>query len=149
MDLKLEVVVVPVSDIDRAMTFYSDKLSFSVDHDSQSTEDYRVIQLTSPASACSVVVQTGRPSAQVDAPPGSLQGLQLAVSDRRAARARFADRHVDISEVQVIEDGGFRPARGDEALDYTGFCFFNDPDGNGWALQQMPAIPGPTDGSQR
>jgi catechol 2,3-dioxygenase-like lactoylglutathione lyase family enzyme len=138
MDWTLEVVVVPVSDVDRAKAFYADQLGFNVDHDSKFSEELRIVQLTPPGSGCSIVVATGIPASDAMA-PGSLQGLQLVVSDIRAARAQLAERGVEAGEVQVIGPDGTRPAQQGDALDNVGFVFFSDPDGNGWAVQQISA----------
>lgn len=135
MDFLLEVVVVPVSDVDRAKAFYADQLGFSVDHDTKASEELRIVQLTPPGSGCSIVIGTGL----ADMQPGSLRGLQLVVADIRAARALLAERGVEISEVQVYAPDGLRPSRDDDELDNVGFAFFGDPDGNGWALQQISA----------
>jgi catechol 2,3-dioxygenase-like lactoylglutathione lyase family enzyme len=135
MDFLLEVVVVPVSDVDRAKTFYAEQLGFHVDHDTRASEELRIVQLTPPGSGCSVVIGTGL----ADMQPGSLKGLQLVVADIRAARALLAERGVEISEVQVYAPDGLRPSREDDELDNVGFAFFADPDGNGWALQQISA----------
>ncbi len=133
MNWTLEVVVVPVSDVDRAKTFYAEKLGFDVDHDTRISEDYRVVQLTPPGSGCSIVVGRG----VVDMPPGSLKGLQLVVKDIRVARTQLVERGVEASEVLLVGASGPRPARGGEDLDNVGFVFFSDPDGNGWAVQQI------------
>ncbi len=137
MNWTLEVVAVPVSDVDRAKRFYAEKLGFGLDHDAKISEEYHVVQLTPPGSGCSIVVGKG----VVDMPPGSLRGLQLVVNDIRAARAQLVERGVEASEVQVIGKGasGPRPARDGENLDNVGFVFFSDPDGNGWAVQQISA----------
>ncbi len=135
MDWTLEVVVVPVSDVDRAKEFYADKLGFAVDHDSEFGPQSRIVQLTPRGSGCSIVIGTGVGSMA----PGSLQGLQLVVRDVRAARAELAGRGVDIGEVQVAGPGGFRPATEDDDLNNQGFAFFADVDGNGWAVQQISA----------
>jgi catechol 2,3-dioxygenase-like lactoylglutathione lyase family enzyme len=135
MDWTLEVVVVPVADIDRAKDFYADKLRFNVDVDRQVSDDFRVVQLTPPGSACSVTLLSGGGGME----PGSLSGLQLVVSDIRAAHAELVERGVEASEVQVFDGGGRRPAREDDALDNAGFVFFEDPDGNSWAVQQISA----------
>ena len=138
MDLKLEVVVVPVSDVDRAKGFYADKLGFNVDHDTTLDDDSRLIQLTPPGSACSIAIGTVGPSGgKVDMPPGSLQGLQLVVSDLHAARADLVERGAEVSAVQVYDGGSLRPSREGDALDNVGFLFFSDPDGNGWTVQQI------------
>jgi catechol 2,3-dioxygenase-like lactoylglutathione lyase family enzyme len=134
MKLRLEVVVVPVSDVDRAKAFYSEKVGFNVDHDSAPGGGMRVVQLTPPGSACSIVL--GHPPLS-DMEPGSIRGLQLVVSDIRAVRDEMAERGVEIGEVQVFDSGSPRPSREGDALDNVGFAFFNDPDGNGWALQQI------------
>jgi catechol 2,3-dioxygenase-like lactoylglutathione lyase family enzyme len=134
MNWTLEVVVVPVSDVDRAKAFYAEKLGFDVDHDTKISEEYHVVQLTPPGSACSIVVGKG----VVDMTPGSLRGLQLVVNDILAARARLVERGVEVGEVQVVGASGPRPARDGEDLDNVGFVFA-DPDGNGWAVQQISA----------
>ena len=133
MDWTLEVVAVPVADVDRAKDFYADKLRFNVDVDRQVTDDFRVVQLTPPGSGCSVTLL----SAGSGMEPGSMSGLQLVVSDIRAAHAELAERGVEASEVQVFEDGAPRPTRDDDELDHAGFVFFKDPDGNSWAVQQI------------
>lgn len=133
MDWSLEVVVVPVTDLDRAKTFYSEQLGFNVDHDTRVSDQVRVIQLTPPGSGCSVVVGHGI----AEMAPGSLRGLQLVVSDIQAARAELVARGVEVSEVQVLDGDLSRLERGGEALDNVGFLFFSDPDGNGWAVQQI------------
>ena len=135
MNWTLEVVVVPVSDVDRAKAFYAEKLGFDVDHDTKISEEYRVVQLTPPGSGCSIVVGKG----VVDMTPGSLKGLQLVVKDIRAARAQLVERGVEVGEVQVVGASGPRPARKGEDLDNVGFVFFADSDGNGWAVQQISA----------
>ncbi|CAN5729924.1 VOC family protein [soil metagenome] len=131
MNWTLEVVVVPVSDVDRARAFYSEKLGFNVDHDTKVSEGNRVVQLTPPGSGCSVVVGEGVVPAMT---PGSLKGLQLVVRDIDAARAELIERGVDVGEVQVL---GENPIPGGDPLDNVGFVFFSDPDGNGWAVQQI------------
>jgi catechol 2,3-dioxygenase-like lactoylglutathione lyase family enzyme len=135
MNWLLEVVPVPVSDVDRAKEFYADMLGFDVDHDTKVSEHLHFVQITPPGSGCSIVIGRGL----VDMEPGSLQGLQLVVPDIRAARAELAQRGVEVSEVQVVGAGGQRPAREGDELDNVGFCFFGDPDGNGWAVQQISA----------
>ena len=129
------MVVVPVSDVDRAKAFYAEKLGFEVDHDTKISEEYHIVQLTPPGSGCSIVVGQGF----VDMTPGSLKGLQLVVNDIRAARARLVERGVEVGEIQVVGATGPRPARDGEDLDNVGFVFFSDPDGNGWAVQQISA----------
>jgi catechol 2,3-dioxygenase-like lactoylglutathione lyase family enzyme len=136
MDMKLEVVVVPNSDIERSRTFYADKMGFNVDADTTFPNDIRVIQLTPPGSACSITLMKGM-GANME--PGSLKGLQLTVKDIRAAHKELAGRGVDVSEVQTVdtEKGTFVPLKGD-AEPYNAFVFFDDPDGNSWAVQQGP-----------
>ena len=135
MNWTLEVVVVPVSDVDRAKTFYAEKLGFVVDHDTRINDNYRVVQLTPPGSGCSIVVGKG----VVEMQPGSLKGLQLVVRDVRAARAQLVEHGVEVDEVQVVGPSGPRPAREGDDLDNVGFVFFDDPEGNGWAVQQISA----------
>jgi catechol 2,3-dioxygenase-like lactoylglutathione lyase family enzyme len=133
MNWTLEVVVVPVADMDRARDFYAGKLGFEVDHDTKISEDYHVVQLTPPGSGCSIVLGKG----VVEMEPGSLKGVQLVVRDVRAAREELLGRGVEVGEVQVVGASGPRPVRDDEDLDNVGFVFFEDPDGNGWAVQQI------------
>lgn len=131
MNWTLEVVMVPVSDVDRAKAFYADKLGFNVDHDTRISDEVRFVQLTPPGSGCSIVVGQG---AVPDMAPGSLKGLQLVVSDIHKARAQLVERGVDVSEVQVL---GENPYPVDDPLDNVGFVHFSDPDGNAWAVQQI------------
>jgi len=135
VDWTLEVVVVPVSDVDRSKAFYADRVGFSVDHDTRIGEEMRIVQLTPRGSGCSIVLGKGL----VDMTPGSLQGLQLVVSDIHAARTELVERGVEVSEVKVIGGDPSLLERGGEALDNVGFVFFTDPDGNGWAVQQISA----------
>lgn len=132
MDWKLEVVVVPVADVDRAKRFYGAQCGFVVDVDTRITDTFRVVQLTPPGSACSISIGTGL----TDAEPGSLKGLQLVVSDIEAARAELVGRGVEASAVCHFEDGVQVAGRGG---DWNSFVFFSDPDGNGWAVQERPA----------
>jgi catechol 2,3-dioxygenase-like lactoylglutathione lyase family enzyme len=145
MNWTLEVVSVPVSDVERAKSFYADQLGFAVDHDTrlsdvagaldEGVEDVRFVQLTPHGSGCSIVI--GAPGLEMA--PGSLQGLQLVVPDLPAARAELVERGVQVSEIQVFEGGSARPSREGDALDNVGFVFFKDPDGNGWGVQQISA----------
>lgn len=135
MNWTLEVIVVPVTDLDRARTFYEDGLGFKVDHDTRMGETRRIAQLTPPGSGCSIVLGTGLTRME----PGSLQGLQLVVNDLRAAHAQLSERGVEVGPVQVMGESGMRPATDDDALNFAGFIFFKDPDGNGWAIQQIDA----------
>jgi catechol 2,3-dioxygenase-like lactoylglutathione lyase family enzyme len=138
MNWTLEVVVVPVSDVDRARDFYSEKLGFNVDHDTVIDQNNRFVQLTPPGSGCSIVIGKG---VVQHLPPGSLKGLQLVVNDVRAAHAHLVARGVEVSEVQVFAPDGQRPASADDDLNNVGFLFFDDPDGNGWAVQQITSRP--------
>ncbi|RLK22830.1 catechol 2,3-dioxygenase-like lactoylglutathione lyase family enzyme [Micromonospora sp. M71_S20] len=131
MNWTLEVVIVPVSDVDRAKSFYADQLGFVVDHDTVVNDDARIVQLTPPGSGCSIVIGKG---VVPDMPPGSLKGLQLVVPDLRRARAELVGRGVDVSEIQVI---GENPRPVPDPLDNVGFVHFADPDGNAWAVQQI------------
>ena len=132
MNWTLEVVVVPVSDVERAKRFYADQLGFHVDHDT-TFDAGRIVQLTPPGSGCSVVIGNG---VVPQMPPGSLKGLQLVVPDVKAARAELVARGVAVSEVQVL---GENPTPQPDPLDNVGFVFFDDPDGNGWTVQQISA----------
>ena len=133
MEMTLEVIVVPVTDVERAKDFYAGKLGFNVDTDAQLSDEFRVIQLTPPGSSCSIIVMSQ--GAQME--PGTLKGPQLVVQDLRAVREELAKRGVEVSEVQVIAGGPPRPATPDDVLDYQGFVFLEDPDGNAWAIQQL------------
>ena len=119
MDWKLELVAVPVSDVDRAKRFYTEQVGFNADQDHRVSDDLRFVQLTPPGSACSIALGTGL----TDAQPGSVTGLQLVVSDIDAARAQLAERGVEVSQVQDFPWGRF--------------VFFADPDGNRWCIQQI------------
>jgi catechol 2,3-dioxygenase-like lactoylglutathione lyase family enzyme len=120
MDYKLELVGVPVSDVDRAKAFYVDQVGFTLDHDHAVSDDVRFVQLTPPGSACSICLGTGL----TKMPPGSLDSLQVVVADAEAARAELAGSGVEVSDVDVQPWGSF--------------VYFRDPDGNAWALQQLP-----------
>jgi catechol 2,3-dioxygenase-like lactoylglutathione lyase family enzyme len=133
VDLKLEVVTIPVSDLERARNFYVEQVGFNVDIDHRINEEVRLIQLTAPGSACSI--HLGSP----EMAPGSIKGLFLVVSDVRAARTDLVERGVEVSEVKVFDDGSYRPSREGDNLDNVGCAFFSDPDGNGWVVQQIPA----------
>ena len=121
MDWKIELVAIPVSDVDRAKTFYAEQVGFHLDHDHRLSEGLRFVQLTPPGSACSIALGEGI----TDAAPGSVRGMQIVVSDINAARAELVERGVEVSEVQQFPWGAF--------------VFFQDPDGNRWALQQILA----------
>ena len=121
VDWRLELVQVPVSDVDRAKAFYTEQVGFNADQDHQVNDEIRFVQLTPPGSACSIAIGTGLG----DMPPGSVQGLQLVVPDIHAARAELVAGGVDVGEVQEFPWGSF--------------VFFSDPDGNGWAVQAIHA----------
>jgi catechol 2,3-dioxygenase-like lactoylglutathione lyase family enzyme len=123
MDLKLEVVPMPVSDVDAAKAFYTEKVGFNLDHDIEPGDGMRVVQMTPPGSACSVVIGEGLPLGE----PGSVKGVQLVVEGIDAVREALADRGVPIGEVQQL---------GPEGAPGSRFCFFEDPDGNMWAVQE-------------
>ena len=124
VQMKLELIAVPVSDVDRAKAFYVDKVGFNADHDHVVSDEIRFVQLTPPGSACSITIGTGITQRSE---PGSIENLQLVVEDIDAARAELAERGVDVSPVQDFPWGRF--------------VFFADPDGNGWAVQQIPPRP--------
>ena len=132
MDWKLEVVVVPVSDVDRAKAFYTEQLGFPVDVDHRAGE-MRVVQMTPRGSGCSVTIGTGLS----DAVPGSVRGLQLSVGDIDAARAQLVERGVDVSPIRHVGESGWADGKGG---DYNSFIFFSDPDGNGWTVQESPIL---------
>ena len=131
MDWKLEVVPVPVSDVDRAKHFYSEQVGFVVDLDTQISDEMRLVQLTPPGSGCSIHLSRGI----LSMPPGVLEGLQLVVSDIEAASSELVERGVEASPVQHMEGGAWVEGRGGE---WNSFVFFSDPDGNGWVLQEGP-----------
>ena len=119
IEMRLELVQVPVSDVDRAKSFYVDQVGFNDDHDHRVSDEIRFVQLTAPGSACSIALTTGAHEMK----PGTIDGLQMVVEDADAARAELAERGVEVSDVQEFPWGRF--------------VFFSDPDGNGWALQQI------------
>jgi catechol 2,3-dioxygenase-like lactoylglutathione lyase family enzyme len=131
MEWKLEVVGVPVTDVDRAKRFYSEQVGFVVDHDAWVDDGMRIVQLTPPGSACSIVLG---PRSK-DWAPGLGQGLQLVVADIEAARAQLAERGVEVSGIHHFDSGTLADGRGGN---WNSFIFFNDPDGNGWAVQERP-----------
>lgn len=134
MDMKLEVVVLPVSDVDRAKEFYAERCGFRVDVDDTPNPKFRIVQMTPPGSGCSVTIGTGLSEME----PGSVKGLQLVVADVEAARAFLAERGVDVSPVRHVdmEAGGWVDGPGGP---WNSFVFFEDPDGNAWAVQEKPA----------
>jgi predicted enzyme related to lactoylglutathione lyase len=132
VDFKLELVIVPVADVDRGKGFYTDKAGFTMDVDFKAG-DFRIVQLTPPGSACSVTLMRNEKAA------GSLQGLHLVVTDIDAARAELAGRGMDISEVFHFESHGQVPGHDPKRADYGSYLSFNDPDGNGWMVQEVPS----------
>jgi catechol 2,3-dioxygenase-like lactoylglutathione lyase family enzyme len=144
VDWRLEVVFVPVSDVDRARAFYSDQVGFSEDFDSQFGDDVRMVQLTPSGSGCSIALLTGlAPGPGLKSmEPGSLHGLQIVVSDINAARTKLTENGVEVSEVlEVVQEEGksvYRAVTG-KPNGWNAYAFFNDPDGNGWALQEIRA----------
>lgn len=132
MDLRLEVVPIPVSDVDRAKRFYGEQVGFIVDLDTLIGDEMRLVQLTPPGSGCSIHLSAGI----LDMPPGVLEGLQLVVSDIEAARTELVERGVEAGPVQHMDGGLWVDGRGG---DWNSFVFFSDPDGNGWVLQERPA----------
>jgi predicted enzyme related to lactoylglutathione lyase len=131
VDWKLELLVVPVSDVDRAKAFYIEQAGFTLDVDHRAGEDFRVVQLTPPGSACSIALMRNQQS------PGSLQGLHLVVRDIDAARAELVERGTQVSDVFHFETGGQAPGPDPQRSDYGSFLTFSDPDGNGWLVQEV------------
>jgi catechol 2,3-dioxygenase-like lactoylglutathione lyase family enzyme len=140
VDMKLELVPVPVSDVDRAKAFYVDQVGFNVDLDHQVTDELRIVQLTPPGSACSILLGTG----VVKTPPGSVENLHLVVSDIDAARSQLVERGVEVSEVETYGGEEGRAVDDPEQAEFlrdkppVSYAYFKDPDGNSWALQQLP-----------
>jgi len=133
MDFRLELIILPVTDIDRAKAFYIDNAGFRLDVDHRAGEDFRIVQLTPAGSACSVTLMRN------DAAAGSVQGLHLIVSDIEAARAELAGRGVDVSEVYHFGPDGQAPGPDPQRARYNSFLAFSDPDGNGWLVQEVSA----------
>jgi catechol 2,3-dioxygenase-like lactoylglutathione lyase family enzyme len=133
MEFKLELVLVPVTDVDRAKSFYVEQAGFGLDVDTPVGENMRVVQVTPPGSACSVGFGVGITTA----PPGSVQGLHLIVSDIVAARDGLVKRGVEVSEVRHLESGSWVPGPHPQRANYESFAEFADPDGNGWVLQEV------------
>ena len=133
MDWKLEVVVVPVSDVDRSKAFYSEQLGFNVDVDQEMSEQFRIVQLTPPGSACSIAIGRGL----APGVPGSLKGIQLVVSDVAAARQQLVDKGVEVTPVRYVDNGVWKDGHGGP---WNSFIFFDDPDGNSWTVQESPTL---------
>jgi len=133
MDFKLELVILPVTDIDRAKAFYMDQAGFRLDVDHRAGEDFRIVQLTPPGSACSVTLMRNPDAA------GSVQGLHLVVTDIDAARAELLGRGMDVGDVFHFGEGGQLPGPDPQRGKYNSFLSFSDPDGNGWMVQEVGA----------
>jgi catechol 2,3-dioxygenase-like lactoylglutathione lyase family enzyme len=133
VDYKLEVVVVPVSDVDRAKAFYTEQVGFVLDVDHRAGESFRVVQMTPPGSACSVTIGTGVGGAV----PGSSKGMQLSVSDIELAHTELSARGVPVSDIQHFVDGTPTPGPHPQRERFGSFVFFDDPDGNSWAVQEV------------
>jgi catechol 2,3-dioxygenase-like lactoylglutathione lyase family enzyme len=141
MDWKLELVIVPVSDVDRAKAFYTERAGFGLDVDHRAGDDFRVVQMTPPGSACSIAIGTGI----TDAAPGSVRGLHLVVPDIEAANAELAGRGVEVGEMFHFESGKRLPGPDPEHRAYGSFLSFSDPEGNSWVVQEVrPAPESPT-----
>ncbi|MFE9629630.1 VOC family protein [Streptomyces sp. NPDC006463] len=138
MNWTLEVVLVPVTDLDRAKEFYAGKLGFAVDVDAEVSPGVRVIQMTPPGSRCSIAMERGLPPAPGTKAmtPGALQGLQICVTDIEAARAELVERGVDVSPVRHVGASGWEEGKGQT---WNSFMSFQDPDGNGWMVQEAPS----------
>jgi catechol 2,3-dioxygenase-like lactoylglutathione lyase family enzyme len=133
MDWKLELVIVPVTDVDRAKRFYAEQLGFNVDVDHSPSEAFRVVQLTPPGSGCSITIGKGVGGGE----PGSLKGLQISVGDIEAAHDQLVERGVDVTAVRHFTQNGFEDGKGE---DWNSYVFFDDPDGNSWAVQESPVL---------
>lgn len=133
MDWKLELIIVPVADVDRAKTFYTDKMGFVLDVDHRAGDDFRVVQLTPPGSACSISVGTGLSDMQ----PGTIKGLHLVVPDILAAHQELTGRGVQVGEIRHLGEGGWAPGVDPQHTNYNSFADFSDPDGNVWVLQEV------------
>lgn len=133
MDFRLELMLLPVSDVDRAKAFYIEKVGFELDVDHQPSDEFRVVQMTPPGSACSVTIGIGITSAD----PGSYRGTHLVVADIEAARTELIERGVDVSEIRHMGSDGWVPGPDPEHRDYASFADFSDPDGNSWVLQEV------------
>ncbi|NNJ13611.1 VOC family protein [Chloroflexales bacterium ZM16-3] len=133
MDWKLELVIIPVADVDRAKTFYTEQVGFRLDVDHRASDTFRVVQMTPPGSACSISIGLGISSAV----PGSVQGLHLVVSDIEAARDDLVGRGVEVSPIFHFEQGSQMPGPDPERRDYGSFLSFSDPDGNSWLVQEV------------
>lgn len=133
MEYKLELVLVPVRDVDRAKAFYTENVGFALDVDHSAGDEFRVVQMTPPGSACSISVGIGLTSSE----PGSAQGMHLVVTDIEAARVELVGRGVEVSEVRHMRDGSWTEGVDPDHTDFGSFADFSDPDGNTWVLQEV------------
>jgi catechol 2,3-dioxygenase-like lactoylglutathione lyase family enzyme len=133
VDYRLELILLPVSDVDRAKAFYTEKVGFHLDVDSSPREGFRVVQMTPPGSACSVTIGTGF----IDTEPGSMRGMHLVVTDIEAARKELTERGVDVSDIRHMGPNGWEPGPDPNRGDYGSYADFKDPDGNAWVLQEV------------
>jgi catechol 2,3-dioxygenase-like lactoylglutathione lyase family enzyme len=138
VDYKLELVLIPVTDVDRAKDFYTQRCGFVLDVDHDASEQFRVVQMTPPGSACSITIGRGI----TDATPGSVKGLHLVVADIVAARDELVGRGVEVSEIRYMDSGSWAPGPDPDRHDYNSFADFADPDGNTWILQDVPSRAG-------
>lgn len=141
MDLRLELILIPVSDVDRSKAFYMEQAGFNLDVDHRAGDDFRVVQLTPPGSACSISIGVGI----TDAAPGSVRGTHLVVSDIEAARANLFARGLAISEIRHLDSGQWYAGVDPQHQDYNSFADFSDPDGNSWVLQERQPKPAQDD----
>ena len=135
VDLKLELVLVPVADVDRSKAFYTEKAGFNLDVDTEPSPGFRIVQMTPPGSACSITIGTGLELAE----PGSIRGMHLVVTDIEAARAELVERGAKVSDITHFGPGGREPGPDPERRDYGSYADFADPDGNTWVLQEVPS----------
>lgn len=133
MNYRLELVILPVSDVDRAKAFYTEKAGFHLDVDHRAGDDFRVVQMTPPGSDCSITIRVGLS----EMTPGSIKGLHLVVEDIEAARAELAARGMEISEIRHMSPEGWKPGADPAHASYNSFADFSDPDGNQWLLQEV------------
>jgi catechol 2,3-dioxygenase-like lactoylglutathione lyase family enzyme len=135
VDYRLELVLIPVSDVDRAKAFYTEKVGFTLDVDHQPNDRFRVVQMTPPGSECSITIGIGI----TDAAPGSYRGTHLVVRDIETARQELVERGLEVSDIRHMGPEGWRPGPDPEHRDYNSFADFSDPDGNTWVLQEVPS----------
>ena len=138
MDMKLELVLIPVSDVDRAKAFYTENMGFTLDVDHRPSDRFRVVQMTPPGSACSITLGIGI----TDAAPGSVRGTHLVVTDIEAAREELVGRGVEVGDIRHFDGQEWKPGVDPEHHDYNSFADLEDPDGNTWVLQERRSQPG-------